>query len=154
MFRSVRGVSSCFTRVSSRHFTHFTRFTPTNNHVTTRCYTTHMNEFQPKLTVIGVGGGGGNAVNHMISSGMEGVEFLVANTDVQALAQTLTPNRIRLGKELTKGLGAGAKPDIGRKAAEYDLEYILSLPSIKQANMVFIAAGMGGGTGTGAAPGL
>ena len=111
------------------------------------------NEFQPKLTVIGVGGGGGNAVNHMISSGMDGVHFIVCNTDVQALSQTLTPNRVRLGKELTKGLGAGAKPAIGEKAAEHDLEHILSLDSVKKANMVFVAAGMGGGTGTGAAPG-
>lgn len=110
-------------------------------------------EFQPKLSVIGVGGGGSNAVNHMIVSGMEGVEFVVANTDAQALSNTLTPNRIRLGKDLTKGLGAGAKPDVGEKAAEQDLQRILELPSIKDSNMIFVAAGMGGGTGTGAAPG-
>ena len=116
-------------------------------------YNSYVNEFQPKLAVIGVGGGGGNAVNHMIASGMEGVDFVVANTDVQALSQTLTSNRIRLGKELTKGLGAGAKPEIGEKAAEGDLQRILELPSIREANMVFVAAGMGGGTGTGAAPG-
>ena len=108
-------------------------------------------EFQAKLAVIGVGGGGGNAVNHMITSGMEGVDFVVCNTDVQALSQMLTPHRVRLGKDLTKGLGAGAKPQIGQQAAEADLDEIMNLPSIQNANMVFVAAGMGGGTGTGAA---
>lgn len=132
-------------------FTRLTPFRVPSNRV--RFCSTSVFEFQPKLSVIGVGGGGSNAVNHMIVSGMEGVDFLVANTDAQALSNTLTPNRIRLGKELTKGLGAGAKPDVGEKAAEQDIKRILELPSIKNSNMIFVAAGMGGGTGTGAAPG-
>jgi cell division protein FtsZ len=89
----------------------------------------------------------------MITSRMEGVDFVVCNTDAQALAQCLTPHRIRLGKELTKGLGAGANPEVGRLSAESDLETILKHPSLESAHMVFVAAGMGGGTGTGAAPG-
>ena len=105
-------------------------------------------ELKPRITVIGVGGAGGNAVNNMITSHLEGVEFCAANTDAQALAQSLTERRIQLGANLTRGLGAGAQPDIGRGAAEEALDHILE--HLQGANMVFITAGMGGGTGTGA----
>ena len=104
----------------------------------------------PKITVIGVGGAGGNAVNNMIQSHLEGVEFIVANTDAQAMAQSRTDRRIQLGNQVTQGLGAGARPDIGRAAAEETLEEIIA--QLAGSNMVFITAGMGGGTGTGAAP--
>ena len=104
----------------------------------------------PKITVIGVGGAGGNAVNNMIQSHLEGVEFIVANTDSQAMAQSRTDRRIRLGDQVTQGLGAGARPDIGRAAAEETLDEIVQ--QLAGSNMVFITAGMGGGTGTGAAP--
>jgi cell division protein FtsZ len=104
----------------------------------------------PRITVIGVGGAGGNAVNNMIQSHLEGVEFIVANTDAQALAQSRTDRRIQLGGQVTQGLGAGARPDIGRAAAEETLEEIIA--QMQGSNMVFITAGMGGGTGTGAAP--
>jgi cell division protein FtsZ len=108
-----------------------------------------FNAFGAKIKVIGVGGGGGNAVNTMIRSGLEGVDFIVANTDAQALLASLSPHRIQLGKDLTKGLGAGADPDIGRDAA---LEDRIELQEfLSDADMVFITAGMGGGTGTGAA---
>jgi cell division protein FtsZ len=105
---------------------------------------------KPKITVFGVGGAGGNAVNNMIRSNLEGVDFVVANTDSQALLQSLCERRIQLGLEITGGLGAGARPDVGRAAAEEVLEDIISY--VKNSNMVFITAGMGGGTGTGAAP--
>ena len=105
---------------------------------------------KPKLTVIGVGGAGGNAVNNMISSELEGVEFIVANTDAQSLSQSGTERRIQLGARLTEGLGAGSKPEIGRGAAEESLDEINA--ELEGANMAFIAAGMGGGTGTGGAP--
>lgn len=105
---------------------------------------------RPSITVIGVGGAGGNAVNNMISANLEGVSFVVANTDAQALENALTERRIQLGAELTRGLGAGASPDVGRAAAEEALEDVTS--HIAGCNMVFITAGMGGGTGTGAAP--
>jgi len=104
----------------------------------------------PKITVIGVGGAGGNAVNNMIQSHLEGVEFIVANTDAQAMAQSRADRRIQLGDQVTQGLGAGARPDIGRAAAEETLEEIIQ--QLGGSNMVFITAGMGGGTGTGAAP--
>jgi cell division protein FtsZ len=104
----------------------------------------------PKITVIGVGGAGGNAVNNMIQSHLEGVEFIVANTDSQAMAQSRTDRRIRLGEQVTQGLGAGARPEIGRAAAQETLEEIIQ--QLSGSNMVFITAGMGGGTGTGAAP--
>jgi cell division protein FtsZ len=104
----------------------------------------------PRITVIGVGGAGGNAVNNMIQSHLEGVEFIVANTDAQSLAQSRTDRRIQLGGQVTQGLGAGARPDIGRAAAEETLEEIIG--QLQGSNMVFITAGMGGGTGTGAAP--
>ena len=107
-------------------------------------------ETKPRITVIGVGGAGGNAVNNMINGGLEGVEFVVANTDSQSLQQSLAEQRIQLGVNVTHGLGAGARPDIGRVAAEEALDDILQY--LEANNMVFIAAGMGGGTGTGAAP--
>ncbi len=107
-------------------------------------------ELRPRITVIGVGGAGGNAVNNMIRSHLEGVEFIVANTDSQALAQSSCERRIQLGVTVTQGLGAGSRPDIGRIAAEEALEDIIQ--EMRGSNMVFIAAGMGGGTGTGAAP--
>ncbi len=103
-----------------------------------------------KIKVIGVGGGGCNAVNTMIRSGLTGVEFLVANTDSQALAANLAPTKIQLGNDLTKGLGAGANPEVGRKAALDDYEKLSEY--IDGSDMVFVTAGMGGGTGTGAAP--
>ncbi|WP_173977140.1 cell division protein FtsZ [Magnetospirillum sp. LM-5] len=108
------------------------------------------NELKPKITVIGVGGAGGNAVNNMISSKLEGVEFIVANTDAQAITQSRTERRIQLGTAITQGLGAGSRPEIGRAAAEESLEEVIG--QIAGANMVFITAGMGGGTGSGAAP--
>ncbi|MGE5505787.1 MAG: cell division protein FtsZ, partial [Actinomycetota bacterium] len=101
-------------------------------------------ELKPRITVVGVGGAGGNAVNNMILSRLEGVEFIVANTDNQALGQSRTERRIQLGNAVTQGLGAGSRPDIGRAAAEESLEEILG--QIGGANMVFITAGMGGGT--------
>ena len=107
-------------------------------------------ELKPKITVVGVGGAGGNAVNNMIASKLEGVEFIVANTDAQAISQSRTERRVQLGTVVTQGLGAGSRPDIGRAAAEESLEEIIG--QIAGANMVFITAGMGGGTGSGAAP--
>lgn len=104
----------------------------------------------PNIKVIGVGGAGGNAIAHMIKKGLVGVDFIVANTDYKALSLNPAPIKLQLGKNLTKGLGAGGKPEIGKKAAEEsekDLREIL-----KDADMVFLAAGMGGGTGTGASP--
>lgn len=103
-----------------------------------------------KIKVIGVGGGGCNAVNTMIRAGLSGVEYVVANTDAQALAANLAPTKIQLGTDLTKGLGAGANPEVGRKAALDDYERLSEI--IEGSDMVFITAGMGGGTGTGAAP--
>ncbi|HEY2444405.1 MAG TPA: cell division protein FtsZ [Rhizomicrobium sp.] len=107
-------------------------------------------ELRPRITVLGVGGAGGNAVNNMIASKLEGVEFIVANTDAQALAQSRAERRIQIGARVTEGLGAGARPDIGRAGAEESLEEILE--HLSGSHMVFITAGMGGGTGTGAAP--
>jgi cell division protein FtsZ len=103
-----------------------------------------------KIKVIGVGGGGGNAVNRMIQAGIKGIEFLVANTDVQAMRTCLAPTKIQIGAKLTKGLGAGANPEIGKQAALEDTDRILE--SLSGADMIFITSGMGGGTGTGAAP--
>ncbi len=103
-----------------------------------------------KIKVIGVGGGGCNAVNTMIRAGLTGVEYIVANTDAQALNASLAPTKIQLGVEVTKGLGAGANPEVGRKAALEEYELLSQV--ITGADMVFITAGMGGGTGTGAAP--
>ena len=104
---------------------------------------------KPRIVAIGVGGAGGNAVNNMIASGLSGVKFVVANTDVQALAASRTEHRVQLGHHLTDGLGAGSKPEIGEAAAEEALDEIAA--HIADAHMLFIAAGMGGGTGTGAA---
>src|SRR6059036_4165607 len=102
------------------------------------------------IKVIGVGGGGGNAVNRMIAAQVEGVEFIVANTDLQALKLSNAAVKIQIGQKLTSGLGAGANPEIGRKAALEDTEKIIE--ALEGADMVFVTAGMGGGTGTGAAP--
>ncbi len=107
-------------------------------------------KIQPNIKVIGVGGAGGNAVAHMIRKGLVGVEFVVANTDYKALSLNPASLKIQLGRNLTKGLGAGGKPEIGRKAAEESEREIRDL--LKDADMVFLAAGMGGGTGTGATP--
>ncbi|MCE2516853.1 MAG: cell division protein FtsZ [Alphaproteobacteria bacterium] len=111
---------------------------------------TSTQELRPKITVIGVGGAGGNAVNNMIAADLEGVDFLVANTDGQALAGSLATRKIQLGRAQTQGLGAGSQPEIGRIAAEESLDDIMA--ELADCHMVFITAGMGGGTGTGAAP--
>jgi len=103
-----------------------------------------------KIKVIGVGGGGGNAVNRMIQAGIKGIEFMVANTDVQAMRNALAPVKLQIGAKLTKGLGAGANPEIGKQAALEDTDRILE--ALSGADMIFITTGMGGGTGTGAAP--
>ena len=113
----------------------------------------HFNEEllnSAKIKVIGVGGGGGNAVNRMIESHLEGVEFVVANTDLQALKLSQAPVKIQLGVKLTNGLGAGANPEVGRKAALEDADKIIE--ALEGADMVFVTTGLGGGTGTGAAP--
>ena len=107
-------------------------------------------QLKPRITVIGVGGAGCNAVNNMIEAELEGVEFLVANTDAQSLASSLTERKVQLGAKLTKGLGAGAKPEIGREAADESLSTVLE--QLEGTHMLFVTAGMGGGTGTGAAP--
>ena len=107
-------------------------------------------EMAARIKVIGVGGGGGNALDTMIKSGLEGVEFIAANTDTQALEKSLATTKIQLGPALTRGLGAGANPDVGKKAALEEIERIRE--AIDGADMVFVTAGMGGGTGTGAAP--
>ena len=103
-----------------------------------------------KIKVVGVGGGGNNAVNRMITSGLQGVEFIAINCDAQALLLSKAQNRIQIGEKLTKGLGAGANPEIGQKAAEESRELLVD--QLRGADMVFVTAGMGGGTGTGAAP--
>src|SRR4249919_2429408 len=103
-----------------------------------------------RIKVIGVGGGGGNAVNRMIDAGMDGIEFIVANTDLQALRMSHAPVKIQLGVKLTNGLGAGANPEVGRKGALEDSDKIIEV--LEGADMVFITTGLGGGTGTGAAP--
>src|SRR6187397_3533923 len=102
------------------------------------------------IKVIGVGGGGGNAVAHMVSSGIEGVEFLCINTDAQALKHSKVKTSLQIGCNITKGLGAGADPEVGRQAAMEDRDRIIEM--IEGCDMLFITAGMGGGTGTGAAP--
>ncbi len=112
--------------------------------------TTIEAQLKPRITVVGIGGAGGNAVNNMIQASLEGVDFVVANTDAQALALSRTDRRIQLGRDMTQGLGAGARPDIGRHAAEESVEAIAR--EIDGSHMAFITAGMGGGTGTGAAP--
>ncbi len=107
-------------------------------------------EMKPRISVVGVGGAGGNAVNNMIRSNLVGCEFLICNTDAQAMMQNLAERRIQLGVSVTRGLGAGSRPDVGRAAAEEALDEIMQ--ALGGSNMVFITAGMGGGTGTGAAP--
>ena len=111
--------------------------------------TPEIKELQPRLLVMGVGGAGGNAINEMIENGMQGVEFIAVNTDAQDLKHSKAKSKIQIGLNLTKGLGAGAKLDIGQAAADESLNDIINV--LQGANMVFIAAGMGGGTGTGAA---
>lgn len=111
---------------------------------------TTVSHLKPRIAVIGVGGGGGNAVNNMIAKNLEGVDFVVANTDAQALAHSSASRKIQLGLEITQGLGAGACPEIGKQAAEEAREEIAR--ELEGVNMVFITAGMGGGTGSGAAP--
>ena len=109
-----------------------------------------IQDLKPRIVVVGVGGAGGNAVENMIQSQLEGVEFLVTNTDAQALALSSSPQKIQLGLTVTQGLGAGSRPDIGRAAAEEGIDQIVE--HLQGAHMVFITAGMGGGTGTGAGP--
>jgi cell division protein FtsZ len=107
-------------------------------------------ELKPRIVVIGVGGAGGNAVNNMIEAGLDGVDFIVANTDAQALAMSRADRRVQMGSGITQGLGAGMRPEVGEQSAEESLDEILS--HLDGAHMLFVAAGMGGGTGTGAAP--
>jgi cell division protein FtsZ len=109
-----------------------------------------LNELRPRITVIGVGGAGGNAVNNMIQYGLEGVEFIAANTDAQALSMSAAGCRVQMGVSITEGLGAGSRPEVGAAAAEEALDEIRSL--MEGSHMLFVTAGMGGGTGTGAAP--
>ena len=112
--------------------------------------TPEVDELTPRIAVIGVGGAGGNAIANMMRADVQGVEFLVANTDAQALKQSVAPQRIQLGAKITQGLGAGSRPEIGRAAAEETIDSLAK--QLEGSHMVFIAAGMGGGTGTGAAP--
>ena len=107
-------------------------------------------EVQARIVVLGIGGGGSNAVNRMIQAGVRGVDFVAINTDAQALAGSDAPMRVRIGEKLTRGLGAGGKPEMGHKAAMEDMDALHA--AVADADMVFITAGMGGGTGTGAAP--
>ena len=107
-------------------------------------------DMKPRITVFGVGGAGGNAVNNMIDQSLDGCEFVVANTDAQALAQSRANARIQMGARVTEGLGAGARPAVGASAAEESIEEIVY--HLAGVHMAFITAGMGGGTGTGAAP--
>lgn len=109
-----------------------------------------VDELTPRIAVVGVGGAGGNAISNMMRAGVQGVDFLVANTDAQALKQSSAPQRVQLGTKITQGLGAGSRPEIGRAAAEETIDAIAKM--LEGAHMCFIAAGMGGGTGTGAAP--
>src|SRR3989440_689491 len=103
-----------------------------------------------RIKVVGVGGGGSNAVNRMVQAGLDGVEFIIANTDLQALKLNAAPNKIQIGGKLTKGLGAGADPNVGRQAALEDTDKLIE--ALDGADMVFVTTGLGGGTGTGAAP--
>src|SRR5437588_4943137 len=109
-----------------------------------------VREMKPRITVFGTGGAGGNAVNNMIASGLQGVEFVVANTDAQALTSSKAERIIQMGVQVTEGLGAGSQPEVGRAAAEEVIDEIRD--HLAGAHMVFVTAGMGGGTGTGAAP--
>ena len=112
--------------------------------------TPEVDELTPRIAVVGVGGAGGNAIANMMRAEVQGVDFLVANTDAQALKQSIAPHRVQLGSKITQGLGAGARPEIGRAAAEETIDSLAK--QLEGSHMVFIAAGMGGGTGTGAAP--
>lgn len=107
-------------------------------------------ELKPRIVVIGVGGAGGNAVNNMIAAGLDGVDFVIANTDAQALALSSAPRKVQMGSGITQGLGAGMRPEVGEQSAEESLDEIME--HLDGAHMLFVAAGMGGGTGTGAAP--
>src|SRR5881296_3951144 len=109
-----------------------------------------IRELKPRITVFGVGGAGGNAVNNMITSGLQGVDFVVANTDAQALTMSKAERIIQMGVAVTEGLGAGSQPEVGRAAAEEAINEITD--HLNGSHMVFVTAGMGGGTGTGAAP--
>ncbi|MGZ3322067.1 MAG: cell division protein FtsZ, partial [Xanthobacteraceae bacterium] len=109
-----------------------------------------VRELKPRITVFGTGGAGGNAVNNMITSGLQGVDFVVANTDAQALTMSKAERIIQMGVAVTEGLGAGSQPEVGRAAAEEAIDEIRD--HLQGAHMVFVTAGMGGGTGTGAAP--
>lgn len=109
-----------------------------------------QHDLSPRITVFGIGGAGGNAVNNMIIKNLEGADFVVANTDAQALQQSTASQKIQLGTKITEGLGAGAKPELGTKAAEESIEQIIDI--LEGSHLCFITAGMGGGTGTGAAP--
>ena len=109
-----------------------------------------IRELKPRITVFGVGGAGGNAVNNMITAGLQGVDFVVANTDAQALTMSKAERIIQMGVQVTEGLGAGSQPEVGRAAAEEVIDEIRD--HLSGAHMVFVTAGMGGGTGTGAAP--
>ena len=111
-----------------------------------------IRELKPRITVFGVGGAGGNAVNNMIEAGLDGVDFVVANTDAQALALSRASRIVQMGLQVTEGLGAGSQPEVGRAAAEEVIDEIRD--HLAGAHMVFITAGMGGGTGTGAAPAI
>ena len=109
-----------------------------------------VDELKPRIAVIGVGGAGGNAIANMIAAKVEGVDFVVANTDAQALNASPAERRIQLGTQITQGLGAGSRPEVGRAAAEESIAQVEE--ALNGAHMCFVAAGMGGGTGTGAAP--
>ena len=109
-----------------------------------------VHDLKPRIVVFGVGGAGGNAVNNMIDAGLRGVDFVVANTDAQALTMSKSQRIIQMGTQVTQGLGAGSQPDVGRAAAEEVIDEIRD--HLTGAHMVFVTAGMGGGTGTGAAP--
>jgi cell division GTPase FtsZ len=119
-------------------------------HMTINLTVPSLAELKPRITVFGVGGGGGNAVNNMINAGLRGVDFVVANTDAQALTMSKSERMIQLGAAVTEGLGAGSQPEVGRAAAEECIDEIVD--HLNGAHMCFITAGMGGGTGTGAAP--
>jgi len=106
--------------------------------------------FTAKIRVVGIGGGGGNALNRMIEAGIEGVDFIAVNTDLQALNNNRAPNKIQIGNQLTKGLGSGGRPDVGKQAAMEDTEKLVGL--LEGSDMIFLTAGLGGGTGTGATP--
>ena len=109
-----------------------------------------VDELRPRICVIGVGGAGGNAIANMIASQVQGVDFIVANTDAQALNTSAAERRLQLGLKITQGLGAGSRPEIGKAAAEETIDQVEK--ALEGSHMCFIAAGMGGGTGTGAAP--